>query len=62
VGLNTEDIVLTGNSVTMDTYLSATQEYIDYCKNHNIPTKVFFTTGPVDNAGGMSNEVFYQVI
>jgi len=47
-GLDSEDFTLTGNHVCMDTYLSATQEYIDYCNLKGYKTKVFFTTGPVD--------------
>lgn len=56
-GLDAEDTAITGNSVNLDTYLSATQEYIDYCDANGIPTKVFFTTGPVD---GYSGESGYQ--
>lgn len=48
-GIDDGDFSLTSNPVNMDTYLSATQGYIDYCKTNNIPTKVFFTTGPVDD-------------
>jgi hypothetical protein len=48
-GLDDADNTLTGNSVNLDTYLNVTQQYIDYCKANNIPTKVFFTTGPVNN-------------
>jgi len=29
-------------------YINATQSYIDYCKVNDIPTVVFFTTGPLD--------------
>lgn len=47
-GLNSEDYSITGNSVSMDTYLNATQAYIDYCAANGYSTKVFFTTGPVD--------------
>lgn len=47
-GLDASDYSITGNSVCMDTYLKATQDYIDYCKTNGIDTKVFFTTGPVD--------------
>jgi hypothetical protein len=38
----------------MTTYLSATLDYINYCTTNSIATKVFFTTGPVDdvNASG----------
>ncbi len=51
-GLDAADYSITGNTVCLDTYLNATQEYIDYCKSNNISTKVFFTTGTVD--GGFS--------
>lgn len=47
-GLNSEDYSITGNSVSMDTYLSSTQAYIDYCATNGYSTKVFFTTGPVE--------------
>jgi len=47
-GLNDADYALTGNSVSMDTYLNATQQYIDHCTANGYNTKVFFTTGPVD--------------
>ena len=53
-GLDAGDQSLTGNSVSMDTYLNATQQYIDYSKANNYPTKVFFTTGPVDDSSGES--------
>lgn len=57
-GLDAGDTVLTGNSVCMDTYLAATQAYIDYCTTQGYGTKVFFTTGPVD--GYYPGEVGYQ--
>jgi hypothetical protein len=49
-GLDNEDNSNTGNRVNMDTYLEVTQQYVDYCKTNNIPTIVFFTTGPVDGS------------
>lgn len=58
-GLDAEDKVLTGNSVSMDTYLNATQQYIDHVKSAGYSTKVFFTTGPVDG-GGNTGESGYQ--
>jgi hypothetical protein len=58
-GLDDEDDALTGNRVSMNTYLRATQSYIDYCTSNNIPTKVFFTTGPPDGDGG-DGEKAYQ--
>jgi len=33
----------------MAPYLSATQEYNDYCVSKGYPTKIIYTTGPVDN-------------
>jgi len=56
-GLDSDDVALTGNTVTMDTYLNATQEYMDYAQTNGYPTRVFFTTGPVD---GYSGESGYQ--
>lgn len=56
-GLDAEDYTLTGNRVSMDTYLTATQQYADYCRANSYPTQVFFTTGPVD---GYLNESGYQ--
>ncbi len=57
-GLDSEDYAITGNSVSMDTYLSATQEYSDYCVANGYDTKIFFATGPLDSG---SDEAFYQV-
>lgn len=48
-GLDSGDSILTDNRVNMNTYLSVTREYIEYCESNGYPTKVFFTTGPVDN-------------
>jgi hypothetical protein len=56
-GIDADDYAVTANSVSMDTYLSATQEYIDYCASNGYITKVFFTTGPVDS---YSAEARYQ--
>lgn len=58
-GLDAGDETLTGNSVCMDTYLGATQQYIDHCQANGYLTKVFFTTGPVDG-GGNTDENGYQ--
>ncbi len=56
-GIDADDYTVTGNSICMDTYIEATQGYIDYCTDSVIPTQVFFTTGPVDD---YSDEDFYQ--
>jgi hypothetical protein len=60
-GIDDADNVVSGNVVNMDDYISVTQSYIDYCRTNSIPTKVFFTTGPVDNIEGYApNEAMYQ--
>ncbi len=48
-GLDANDYSITQNRVSMDTYLNTTLDYINYCKTNNYPTKVIFTTCPVDN-------------
>ena len=48
-GLDAGDQALTGNSVSMDTYLAAVEQYIQHCVSNSYTTKVIFTTGPVDN-------------
>ena len=60
-GIDANDYAVTGNDVCMDDYLTATQEIIDYCTTNGIPTKVFFTTGPVDDAAdNIIPEALYQ--
>ena len=60
-GLDDDDNSITGNTLNMDSYLEATQSFIDYCEAKGIPTKVIFTTGPVDdNNGNYSDEAMYQ--
>lgn len=39
------------NGISFDDYISATQEYVDYCED-SIDTKVFFTSGTVDTYTG----------
>jgi hypothetical protein len=56
-GLDEEDFALTGNRVSMDTYLEATQAYVDRCSSAGYDVRVAFTTGPVD---GYSGESGYQ--
>jgi hypothetical protein len=51
-GLDAGDYSITGNPVSLDTYLNAVQDYNEYCKTNAYPTKVIFTTGPVDNYKG----------
>jgi len=52
-GLDAGDQSLTGNSVCMDTYLNAVEQYIQHCTANGYPTKVIFTTGPVDDGYGV---------
>jgi hypothetical protein len=61
-GLNAEDQALTNNSVCMDTYLNATQEYMNYCQQNAYPTKMFFTTGPVDGNSNRSENGYQRSI
>jgi len=56
-GLDADDYAITGNRVSMDTYLSATEEYRLFCLNNSYPTRVIFTTSPVD---GYTGESGYQ--
>lgn len=58
-GLDAADYALTSNTVCLDTYLSATEQYIAHCATNGIPTVVFFTTGPVDG-GSNTGERGYQ--
>ena len=51
-GLDAGDVSLTGNSVTMDTYLDAVEQYNQLCTDNGYSTKIVFTTGPVDMYGG----------
>lgn len=60
-GLDAGDETLTGNSVSLQNYLDAVEEYIDYCKTNAISTKIIWTTGPVDNDANMAlGESGYQ--
>ena len=56
-GLDGGDNALTGNILNMDNYLAAVEAYRSHCAASGYPTKVFFTTGPVD---GSSGENAYQ--
>jgi len=60
-GLDDGDYSLTNNRVSMRTYIRAMHDYIDYCDDNNIATKMIWTTGPVDNDGNMAvGESGYQ--
>lgn len=51
-GLDSGDQPLTGNTVCMDTYLNAVEQYNQHCITNGYSTKVIFTTGPVDDGNG----------
>ena len=55
-GLDAGDYALTGNSVNMDTYLNVTYGYQQLCESSGYKTKIFFTTGPVDNTYNYNEE------
>jgi hypothetical protein len=60
-GIDDEDISLTGNHVSMLTYIRAMHDYIDYCAANDITTAMIWTTGPVDNDSDMAlGESGYQ--
>ncbi len=48
-GLDSNDSAITGTSVCMDTYIDVQHEYMNYCEQNNIPTKIIWSTGAVDN-------------
>ena len=54
-GLDNGDKTLTGNTVSMDSYFNAMEQYMQHCYTNSWATKVIFTTGPVDNTGGSGN-------
>lgn len=47
-GLDAGDEILTGNSVSMDNYLDAIEQYNSFFTANGIPGVAIFTTGPVD--------------
>jgi hypothetical protein len=58
-GLDADDYDLTSNHVNLNTYLDATEQYVAHSNANGYPTRVFFTTGPVDG-GGNTGENGYQ--
>lgn len=57
-GLDSDDSQHTSNSISMQTYINVTEEYIDFIEDNGINTTIFFTTGPVD--GNAISEYGYQ--
>ncbi len=58
-GLDSADTAITGNSVCMETYLNAVDEYNRYSRQNGYLTKAIFTTGPVDGNNG-GTEIGFQ--
>lgn len=48
------------NEGYVTSYITATQNYMDYCKENNLPTRVFFTTGPADSHLSRADEESYN--
>lgn len=48
------------NEGYVTSYITATQNFIDYCTEYNLPTKVFFTTGPADSHLSQADEESYN--
>ena len=61
-GLDSDDQALTGNSICMDTYLNATVEYMNHCQTNGYPTKMIFTTGPVDGNSNVGENGYQRSI
>ncbi len=59
-GLDSDDYLLTGNRVSLDTYLNATLAYRDHAVNSGFPTVVMFTTGPVDGGDNMGENGYQR--
>lgn len=59
-GLDSDDQTLTGNVVSMDTYLEAVESYIQFCEDNSYPTQWIFTTGPVDRDDQAGTENGFQ--
>ena len=59
-GLDAEDQSITGNSVSLETYLNAMEEYITYCAANSPITQMVFSTGPVNTSSYWNGERGYQ--
>ncbi len=59
-GLDSDDEALTGNVVSMDTYLDAVDSYIQFCEDNSYTTQWIFSTGPVDRSAHAASENGFQ--
>lgn len=55
-GLDARDDTLTSNTVCVDTYLGVIESIRRYAHDEGLPTEVVFTTGPVDEFGGSTEQ------
>ncbi len=51
-GLDDEDYALTGNTLSMQSYIDTTNAYIQYCADNDLDIKIVFSTGAVDDDQG----------
>lgn len=58
-GLDSSDVAITGNSVSLQTYLNVVDQYNAFATTNGIITKSIFSTGPVDGQSA-SGEQGYQ--
>lgn len=60
-GLDQEDYALTGNRVSLQTYLDVMEDYTSHSNSNNLGTRMVYTTGPVDsNANYWPGPAGYQ--
>jgi hypothetical protein len=59
-GLVPLDSLITNNRVNMTDYFAAMEEYRDYVETNSIPTKIIFTTGPLQASGGLASMAAYS--
>jgi len=48
------------NEEYITSYITATQNFADYCEENNLPTKVFFSTGPADSHLSNADQESYE--
>ncbi|MFP4115215.1 MAG: hypothetical protein ACLFUA_12675 [Spirochaetales bacterium] len=61
-GLDSSDFEITGNSVSLQTYLDAIDDYNDYCFSNGYETVAVFTTGPVDGQSADGEQGYQRYV
>jgi hypothetical protein len=59
-GLDDADSAITGNSLSLSSYLETVEEYRSYCRANGYVCEPVFSTGPVDGNNGSNQEIGYQ--